>query len=300
MAKPPDFIDRKSEIDLFEAIVNRQRIERLLTLLIGPEKGKSYLMNYLWGHCREKQVPVAMIDFDKREKGGVYYWKFVRDVCEQIGINEFSDVNNCIKRHGEVLLPLIHIQTGTGQAGVEFGEKGNFQEATMERLSGRDHVDVKMGDITLHEAHGESAGRKERLMDELGRAFQSDLAKVCAQCQIVLLLDTFEQAFLETRQWIDEWLFSRLPTHYKNLIVVVAGRPTGLHEYFDHPKPWHSLMFLREDLSRPPEEEVKKYVELWQLPVANDDEMRPFIMAAQNNMATLAKLRDLYRKYAHD
>jgi hypothetical protein len=288
MSKPRDFIDRKAEIALFEAMVADQALERVLALLIGPEKGKSYLMNYLWGHCQEQEIIAALVDFDARQKGPVSYWKFVNEVVDQVGRSNFPTVKKIKALYG-AKAPLV--QTGEGSGGVDFGKGSSLREAEVTGLAGRDYVHI--GNVTLSESEWAEAMRQEQLMEEMGRAFRTDLAELGTEASVVLLLDTYEQAARETRKWLDEWLFRWLPKHQANLYLVVAGRPE-LHDYFRQPSVWQALVRIREDLSAPQDADVQKYTEIWGFEISGD-EMRPFILAAQQNMALLAQLRDLYR-----
>lgn len=292
MTKPTDFIDRREEVKIFENMLAQNIIERVLTLIVGPEQGKTYLMRYLYGHCKEQQVASALIDFDTRRKGSIPYSKFVYEICDQVGWDNFPHVE-AFEKQNYTILPLLQIQTGEGQAGIDFGSKGHFEAANLDSISGRDQIKVNVGNISYHEKQSQSAIRQKRLMDEMGRAFRSDLTQICTQNRMVILLDTYEQASLEMRKWVEEWIFDCLLDRYPNLFIIVASRP-NLYDYFSQPRPWHTLMCLRTKFNPPQEEDIQKYTRIWGFNIVGT-ELRPFVVVANHSMATLAKLRDAYR-----
>lgn len=291
MTKPLDFIDRRGDIDLFENMLAGSASERVLALIIKPQQGKTYLLRCFQELCQQRGLPVALVNFDTREKGVVHYWRFIRQACEDWGSGNFPQVHKCERRFDVGFPPII--RTGPGQAGVDFGTKGRYAEAEFESISGRDQITT--GDIFAYFGpQDRSAAFQERFMDELGRAFQQDLAQLCCQGRVVLLLDTYEQAHKETRDWINEWVLDQLLDHYPQLIIVIAGRPE-LHEHFSQLRPWTYLVCLREELSPPEEHDVRTYIQIHHLRV-HGDELLPFLNAAVHDISVMAKLRDVYKR----
>lgn len=294
MPKPPDFIDRTYEIEFFEKMLAGETVERILTLLIPPNNGKTYLINYLHGYCQQEQLPVILIDIDYRQSEIISFWKFAYRICDQLGWSHFKNVKACEDQNRD-LLPLIQIRTESGHGDIDFGTKGQYREADFDSIAGRDQVHFQTGDINYHEAKGESASRQEKFMHELGRALQDDLQKFCKDNKAVLLLDAYEWISVETRKWVDEWIFSHLIDCYPGLFIVMAGRPErGFPEYVNHPKPWNAFVYIRQNFSQPQEEDVREYINFWKINVVGD-EIRAWMKAASYRMSILAQLRDSHR-----
>jgi len=296
VTKPPDFIDRKEEIELFEKMLAGNTLERVLALIIKPQRGKTYLMHCFQELCWQRQIPAALVDFDTRQREVVYYRKFVRQVCDDLGSDNFPEVAACEQQlHAD--FPMVPIQTGPGQAGTHFGTKGHFEEADLDRISGRDQVQI--GDMTYFGPQDQAAARQEKLMYEMGRAFQSGLARMCGQDRVVLLLDTYEHAHKETRNWINEWVLNHLADRYPNLIVVIAGRPE-LYSYFDQPRPWASLMHLREELSHPEEGDIRKFFAEIQDIVIPDHLIPYAVKYARYKISILADMAKAHARYPNE
>ncbi len=126
----------------------------------------------------------------------------------------------------------------------------------------------------------------------MGRAFMTDMGRMCQERQMVLIFDTFEQISSETRNWLDEWLFEHLFDQFPNLVVVIAGRP-DIHEYVKQPRPWKSIMHVHETFSTPEETDIRDYLAKNNLKVT-DAEVLTFLTAACYTMSVMSKLRDAY------
>lgn len=294
MAKPRDFIDREEEIKLFKKILAGAIPERVLALIIKPQQGKTYLMQCFQEVCHQQRIPVALVDFDTRQRGIVYYWKLARQVCDDLGSDNFPELDECEKRLYSDFPSIV--QTGLGRGNTHFGTKGHFEEADFDRISGRDQIDIH--DVYYaYFAQEQSAARQERLKHDLGRALRSGLARMCRQHCVVLLLDTYEQANREARSWIDEWVLDPLLDRYPKLVVVIAGRPE-LYDYLNRSRPWINLVHLREEVSSPREDDIRQYVEIHGL-VVPGDEIRSFVKAGMYDISVLGKLRDIYKRCPH-
>jgi len=295
-----DFIDRKKERDIFKKILNREVDERILTLLINAKCGKTYLMKFFLKYCQdENNTPVALVDFDTRDSGPITFWKFTDQICEQWGWQNFETVSKTKNLFGE-FGPSVSIHTGGGETkGVDFGSKGQFQQANVEQITGRDNIQT--GNITISETKEAVALRQELLMDELGRALRTDLANFCNPNRVVLLLDTYEHISIETHRWIDEWIFSPIQEKYPHLIIVMAGRPEEhMRRYVEvAERSWHTPMHVSDDYDPCDENDVSQYAELWNLELGGE-QLQVFMTAAKHKISLLGELRDAYRRQAYE
>ncbi len=292
-----DFINRKDEIDLFQKMLTGGILERILALVVKPEHGKSSLLNYFQMLCQQQNIPVALIDFDERQGDIVHYWKFVRTVCDDLGPNNFSEVDTAERRSQAGFTPIF--ETKSGHGGIDFGTKGKFTEADIENVIGRDFIQT--GDITtFYGSENQTKAHKEKTMYEIGRAFKLGISRLCQTRQVVLILDTYEQSAEETRKWITEWIFTPFLNFHSNLIIVIAGRPGPvLYDFISRPTPIKNLIFCCESLSSPKVEDVCDYINFHKLTVSIE-EMKSFIKVATNKISDLGKLRDAYKKWPYE
>lgn len=293
MSSPSDFIDREQEMDLLEGVLASKLPYRILAFLVNAEQGKTYLMNHFRGYCKRQDLPVCLIDFDSRQGSNITYWKFIDKICDDLSENNFARLQAC-KRDLLALPSPVTIHTGTGESSIRFGKKGEFNEAELEEFAGRDLIKVEIGDLTIQNPKYREGTDPERTMYEMGRAFRSDLSEICKQKQVVVILDTFERASFETRQWLDDWLFRPLLDSYDNLQIIIAGRPNQtVIDYFNQNTPWRTRTYIKKSLSIPNESHVRKYLEIHRL-IDTVNDLETFLRAAQLEVALLAKLRDLY------
>jgi len=193
-------------------------------------------------------------------------------------------------------LSLIQIQPESGHGGVNFGTRGQYREADFDNIVGRDQLSFQTGDINYHEAQGKSAARQEKLMHEMGRALQADLKEFCKDNKAVLLLDAYEWISVETRKWVDEWIFSHLIDDYPNLFIVMAGRPEkGFPEYVNQSRPWRALMRVRQQFSKPKENDIRKFIDRSEIPLAGEELLKHFMIAAEYEISMLGQFRDMYK-----
>lgn len=288
MTFPHDFVDREREILLLEETLSKKRKARVLVFMIKPEHGKTYLMHHFQYICHSRDIPVTLIDFDQRGKDPVSYWRFVSNVRIDLGDKLFKNVNLCEKQHRSTL-PLINYRPEAGGGGITVEKKSKVEDSELEDWVGRDR------NLIFANYSGSSSDdveREKRQRDEMGRAFMSDLSKICQDKPVVLILDAYEWASKTTRRWLDEWLFANIRVRYPSLMVVMAGRP-NLRDYVMHPHPWKSLMYIHETFGNPEKKHIREYLKKSNLSVS-DDNLQTFLVAANYTMSVMAKLRDAY------
>jgi len=214
--------------------------ERVLLLLVRAEQGKTYLLLRLLHECeyQTSPVPVVLLDFDKRKGYLTDYLSVAREVRRQLGDQHTPNIRACeeyIYHRGS----LVSVQTGEGEAGVDFGEGNDFGGATVRGVTGRDSIQVDIGTISQGSPTPDQIARQG---DEMGRALGYDLTCLAdSHRQVVLLMDAFEQASAETCTWLERWLFEPLRRELSHVLLVVAGRPQ-CRPFFARPLLWSSLV----------------------------------------------------------
>jgi hypothetical protein len=238
-----DFVDRTRALARFRRMLAGETDKRILLLLEREEGGKSYFLRRLFYECEEQSVPVVLIDFDQDRSGLLDYVGVARTVRRYLGDRRVPTICRCedaIAHPG----PLVQVQTGAGDAGVDFGRRGRFADAEIAETTGRDHVNVSVGHVTgghpspAQEAHHRAA---------MGRALRDDVAGLAeAHRHVVVLVDTFEELLEEacatTCRWLEHWLFDSLRDAWPHVLLVVAGRPP-CQAFFSQPHPsWKRLI----------------------------------------------------------
>ena len=232
------FVDRTPELMLFRRMLASETDRRILCVLVGPEQGKTLFLLRLFLECEHQRppVPVVRLDFDRRRSGLTDYLSIAREVRRYLGDECTPAICACEDAiaHGRTL---VSIQTGEGDAGVDWGRRGRFREADISDVAGRDLIQV--GPVSEGPPTDEQIAQRRATM---GRALCGDLAGLAtSHHRVVLLLDTFEQAREETRSWLERWLFEPLRRELRHVLLVVAGRPE-CRSFFDQPRLWSGLV----------------------------------------------------------
>jgi hypothetical protein len=233
------FVDRKRELARFRRMLTADSDERILLILEQGERGKTYLLLRLFDECeqRDPPVPVILLDFDQRRSGLTDYLSLARGVRRQLGDNDTPNICACeeiISRR----YPLVNVQTGGGDAGVDFGQRGRFSNADISDVTGRDSVSVNIG----HVSGGAPPADLAQQRSDMGRALRSDLARLAeVHDRLVVLVDTFEYTSLETCDWLERWLFEPMRHDLAHIRVVVAGRPQ-CRAFFAQPRLWTHMV----------------------------------------------------------
>jgi hypothetical protein len=250
-----DFVDRRRELALFQKMLNAEAAERIMLLLDRGEQGKSYFLLRLDHECDQcdPSIPVVLLDFDSRKSGLSGYLDVARKVRRDLGDELTPAICDCLDRifrRG----PTVNVQTGSGESdGVDFGRRGCYTEAEVSGISGRDRVDIHMGDV---HAGGPRSDQEERYRAEMGRALLHDLANLMATySRVVLLIDTFEHVSDKMWAWLERWLFDSLRRELPHVVLVVAGRPQ-CRDFFERPHRWSHLITTVEHFSPLSHEDV--------------------------------------------
>jgi hypothetical protein len=231
--------DRKPELARFRRMLTPDSDERILLILEQGERGKTYLLLRLFDECEQKDppVPVILLDFDQRRSGLTDYLSVAREIRRQLGDDDTPDICACeeiISRR----YPLVNVQTGGGDAGVDFGRRGRFSNADISDVSGRDSIIVDIGHISGGVPPVDLAQQRS----DMGRALRSDLARLGdVHDHVIVLVDTFEHTSPETCDWLERWLFEPMRRELAHIRVVVAGRPQ-CRAFFAQPRLWTHMV----------------------------------------------------------
>jgi hypothetical protein len=235
------FVDRKHELARFRRMLTADSDERILLILEQGERGKTYLLLRLFDECEQGDppVPVILLDFDQRRSGLTDYLSVAREIRRQLGDNNTPDICTCeemISRR----YPFVNVQTGDGDAGVDFGRRGRFSDADITDVTGRDSVSVNISHISGEMPLADLAQQRS----DMGRALRSDLARLAeVHDHFVVLVDTFEHTSPETCDWLERWLFEPMRRELAHMRVVVAGRPQ-CRTFFDQPRLWTHMVTI--------------------------------------------------------
>lgn|GEM_PF-1917344 len=229
-----DFVDRTKEMARFQRMLAGETTRRILCILERGEQGKSYFLLRLFHECEQQRppVPVALLDFDQRKSGLTDCFSVASQVRRHLGDERTPAICACEEAiFGRT--PLMNIQPGAGDGGVDLGQGTDLTSATIHDVAGRDLYKIGSG-FTGPLTREQIAQQKE----ELGHALRADLARLG---RAVALVDTFEQAAEETRGWLERWLFEPLRRELRHVILVVAGRPE-CQSFFAQPCLWSHLI----------------------------------------------------------
>ena len=285
-----DFVDREEELAQFRRMLTGESDERILLILEPGEKGKTYFTQRLFHECEQQRprVPVALLDFDQRRSGLTDYLSVAREIRRYLSDDCTPAICAC---EDDIFhpAPLVNVQTGAGDAGVDWGRNGRFAGADVSGITGRDHINVQVGSIS--EAIP-TADRMDRQRVEMGRALCRDLADLTASHhRIVLLMDTFEQAPEETRRWLEYWLFKPLRRELSHITLVVAGRPV-CWSFFDQSHLWSSLVAPIDRFDPFSDDEILAHYRLRGIPFS-EAEVPLLLDLARPSPAAMANVGDV-------
>jgi len=214
------------------------KLPRVMTVRADSGKGKSRLIGSFRQECKERSIPVALLDF-KSLQG--------HDTFAVLGLVRYF---------------LRTLSFPNYDARVAEYLNAPSPGVTLENV----HLTASnLGSITAGDPQ-----RRRVILGQLTDALLRDLEAACAQHCAVLLVDTFEQADDEIKNWITGQLIPGA-CDLAGLVTVVAGQETprmdpalwqGVYDHFDLPPglTWEdwleyaqavgALRFLTESLLR--------------------------------------------------
>jgi hypothetical protein len=261
--------------------------ERILLILEDGEQGKSCFLRWLLRECEQQEppVPAVLLDFDRRKSGLSDYMAVARAIRRYLGDAHTPAICACehnLHHHG----PLVNIQTGTGDAGVDFGRRGRFAEADIADVAGRDRIEIGA-------VHGTAPTEELTAWQktEMGRALYRDLAGLeQSGQQVVLLIDTFEHIPDEVCTWLERWVLERMRREFSHVLAIIAGRPTECRPFFAQPRLWgHLVAPMRFEALN--DEDILAHYRLRKLPV-DETEVSLLLDLARSSPARMAQVGD--------
>lgn len=280
------FVDRIPELALFHRMLAGETDERLLLILERGEIGKTCFLLKLARECEQQSppVPVVLLDFDQRRSGLTDYLSVAREVRRCLG----DDCTPAICACEDAIYhrtPLVSIRPGAEDGGVDFGEGGDFTEADIAKVAGRDLYQF----APISEAPP-TADQTARQKAEMGRALCRDLAGLADEHRrVVLLMDTFEHASEETCAWLERWLFEPLRRELSHVLLVVAGRPE-CRSFFERPRLWGDLITPIDRFTPLSDDDILDHYRQRGLSVSEAETL--FIEIARFSPAMMAQLGD--------
>jgi len=188
MARP--YVDHWKPRRAFQAALE-SGLPRVLTVCAASGKGKSTMLGRFQQQCKDCGVHTALLDF-KSLRG--------RDAFTLLGLvryylraMNFSAYDTALKDYLNAPSP------GVTLANVQI-------------------TSSHLGDIIAGDLH-----RRAMVLSRLTDGLLSDLEASCAQCRIVLLVDTFEQADDEVKAWLNGQIVAGA-FDISGLVVVVTGK----------------------------------------------------------------------------
>jgi hypothetical protein len=262
--------------------------KRILRILEHGEQGKTYFLLQLSQECEQQGVPAILLDFDQRRSGLTDYLGAAREVRRCLGDERTLNICTCedaIYRSG----PLVNVQTGAGDSrGVDFGNRGRFDDAEIEHVVGRDSVAVSLSHVSTG---APAAGAADKQREDMGRALCRDLAALAGvHPRLVLLVDTFEHASQETCTWLERWLFDPLRRELAHVILVVAGRPQ-CRPFFAQPRLWSDLLDPIDRFEPFSDEAILAHYHKRNLPIS-EAELPLLLELARPSPARMAQMGD--------
>jgi len=283
------FVDRRPELALFHRMLNGETSERILLVLERSEIGKTCFLLKLAHECEQQAppVPVVILDFDQRRSGLTDYLSVAREVRRCIGDKHTPALCACeedIYRSG----PVVSVRTAEGDAGVDWGQRGRFNDADISDIAGRDRVDVRIGSISRAAPTADLIAWQKA---EMGRALSRDLVNLASEhSRLVLLVDTFEDAPEETCAWLERWLFEPLRSELAHVLLAVAGRPQ-CRSFFEQPRLWSGLIARIDRFTPLSDDDILEHYRRRGLPVSEAE--ASFLQIARLGPARMADLGDL-------
>ena len=282
-----DFVDRKDELAVFRRMLAGESDKRILLVMEPGEKGKSYFIQRLFYECGPQQAPVAILDFDQSRSGWNDYLGVAREVRRYLGDDCAPAICACEDNIFRPK-PLVNVQTGDGDGGVEFGRRNRFDAADVSEVGGRDNIKVEVGAVVAGPPSPNVAARHRA---EMGRALRDDLARLGREGQrAVLLVDTFEQAREDTCAWLERWVLDSLPRELAHVVLVVGGRPR-CQSFFAQARPWSHLV-ARVRFGQMDDADIENHYRRRGI-VVGEDELPGLLRLARLGPARMAEVGDL-------
>lgn len=169
------FVDREIQRRIFLAMLQQPLLKQIMFVEAPTYMGKTWLINWLLGHCQAEGVPVAHFDFDFLARMPLDYLRMVQHVGEQLGSEHFEEMNRRIA--------------------------DNLAAVTTDSVRIRQAI---------------KASIMETFFQCLGRLSQ--------QQKVVILIDAYESAEDDAKEWIDELLFRIRRERLPRVLLVVAGQ----------------------------------------------------------------------------
>lgn len=280
------FVDRTGELAQFHRMLSGETDRRVLLIIERGEQGKTCFLLKLFDECEQQAVPVVLLNFDQRSSGLTDYLSVARQVRRHLRDECTPAICTCEEAiaRGRTL---VSIHPGEGGGSVDWGRRGDFKDADIANIAGRDLYQI--GPVSEGPPTADQIAQQKA---EMGRALCGDLARLAtSHRRVVFLVDTFEHAPEETCAWLERWLFEPLRDELPHVLLVVAGRPE-CRAFFDQPRLWGRLAATIDRFDPFTDDDIRAHYRQRGLAIAEAEMSLLVDLARSKSPAQMAQLGD--------
>lgn len=224
-----DFVNREEQLATLWKMIRLEVVKRILLIRGRSGVGKTYLLDEFKEECGAKKIECARIDF---AEGSNDYWAIALEVAGQLGLENFEHLAQTIKEtysHGlsetvpgsPVTARVEHSGADTAPTGGRSGGVDIYGTATI----GRDLVGRDVYYYFITQIQRDAPVVQQEIQAEITAVFQKCLVELTATRGVVFLLDSWEYAPTDTRNWLChnllKWILDK---KLSKAMAVVAGR----------------------------------------------------------------------------
>jgi hypothetical protein len=199
------FVNRDTQRRIFLAMMAQQVQKQIMLVEAPTHMGKTWLVNWLYGHCCAGEVPVAHFDFDLLARRPLDYLTWARQARDQLGAAHFGEMTELINR-----------STGPQRGSVQASGRGDLEE--------KPDGDDRAGHDNLGTVTAESSKVRKTIRTNIEDAFFRCLQRLSHDQTVVFLFDAYERAGSEAAELVDELLLRIRLDRLPQVLVVVAGQ----------------------------------------------------------------------------
>jgi hypothetical protein len=279
-----DFIDKERERNLFNNMLDGSVNARVLDIRADGGTGKTWLMRCLRDEAKELGVPVALAEFENWRPDSV---ELMRSLVNQfqrfVEPSKFLDfLRQDSIFHGHPQLNSLD----TSEIDID----GDFRAAYLHNISGRDIYDIR---IQQYRSPTDSEAR--RIQQVLTQLFLDGLMNLSHKRAVAILLDGMEHVTNN----VSDWLLGSLLSHVRdsileNLVVILAGRPSGLRPIFE-PHVRGEWLIVHKQLSTFERSHTKDYLRRYRIQL-DKNSFETIHRATKDNPLALAMIAQGLKK----
>lgn len=279
-------VDREHEMTLFMNLLNGKLPYQVLNIGETGGKGKSFLVRAFRQKCKETEAPCSLIEFTSDHP--ISPVDCMRDIADALGDKYFSEFNRQdIELHHRQ--PVVQI--GGGENRGEVSLDGNFQDAEIDRIAGRDNIAIDSIRVINQDI---SQSRQLYIERILTKFFKRELQELCRSNSVAIIFDGIEHIPSATANWL--WKHLLLPVReaeQPKLLLVLSGRPEGSRPDFKPAHEWSQILYEITSFEDFRKEHVLAYF-LEKLNLSVDvSEVEAYYRICKNNPLIMGQIGDI-------